>query len=284
MSLAACATDMLPLRAGEIVEVADRVWRIVAGNASMMTGPGTNSYLLGNPPSVVVDPGPRLDAHLATIDAACTSLAAVLVTHTHNDHSPGAHVLAGKRGCRLIGREAPPDGYQDRSFSPDHEPGDGEILRMDDVELRAIHTPGHASNHVCYLHEASGMLFSGDHILDGVTPVIVAPDGNMRDYIASLERLKTHPITAIAPGHGHVLRDPGAQIDGIIAHRMRREAKVVERLRDLAGATIPELVSSVYDDVPADRHDWAQKTLAAHLFKLEQDGLCVREGERWHVR
>ncbi len=140
------------------------------------------------------------------------------------------------------------------------------------LRLRAIHTPGHASNHVCYLLEESGLLFSGDHVLEGVTPVILPPDGDMGAYLQALERLKTYPLRAIAPGHGRVMRDPVGVIDGVIAHRARREAKVVAVLSRVRRASLDELLALVYDDVRTDLLPIARYSLEAHLIKLRREG------------
>ncbi|HEX7416570.1 MAG TPA: MBL fold metallo-hydrolase, partial [Steroidobacteraceae bacterium] len=186
-----------------------------------------------------------------------------------------------RSGARLIGRSAPAGARQDASFNPQHVPARDEQFRLGAATLRAIDTPGHASNHVCYLLEQEGLLFSGDHVLDGVTPVILAPDGDMTDYLESLRRLKSYPLVAIAPGHGGVLAQPFTVIDSIIAHRGAREAKVVAALARLAAPTTDELLASVYDDVSPRLHEFARCTLEAHLLKLEREGRCRRQGERW---
>ncbi len=270
---------------GRLVRVALAVQRLVAPNPSLLTGPGTNTYLLGNPPSVVIDPGPADASHIAAIERAAPALELIITTHTHPDHSPAAAALARVTGAQRIGRTAPGDGLQDLSFSPDIEPARDQIFALKDgLRLQAIDTPGHASNHVCYLLEGEGMLFSGDHILDGVTPVIIPPDGVMADYLQSLRRLKRKPLRCIAPGHGRVLPDPNGVIDGIIAHRERREWKVRSALEALGDATLEQLLPRVYDDVRAELHVLARFSLEAHLIKLQQDGLAERDGNTWHAR
>ena len=146
--------------------------------------------------------------------------------------------------------------------------------------LRAIHTPGHASNHLCYLLEGAGLLFSGDHVMQGSTVVIGPPDGNMQQYLQSLARLQREPVTRIAPGHGTVIEDAQAEIARLIAHRLQREAKVVERLRRAGRVTIDVLVTSVYDDVDPRLHPVAKGSLLAHLLKLEADGRAARDASR----
>jgi glyoxylase-like metal-dependent hydrolase (beta-lactamase superfamily II) len=266
---------------GVAVAVAPGVLRIVAPNASQMTGPGTNSYLIGDPVWAVVDPGPDDERHAAALLAAAPAPRCILVTHTHRDHSPLAARLAALTGAQLIGRPGPPDGRQDESFRADHVPQRDERFGPDEQLLRAIDTPGHASNHVCYLLEDAGVLFSGDHILDGMTPVILAPDGDMSDYLEALERLRGYPLRAIAPGHGRLLGEPHAVIDALVAHRRRREARVLDSLRTAGPVDLADLVGIVYADTPVVLHRLATRTLEAHLIKLERDGRAARDGERW---
>jgi glyoxylase-like metal-dependent hydrolase (beta-lactamase superfamily II) len=269
---------------GRLVRVAPGVQRLVAPNPSLMTGPGTNTYLLGTPVTAVIDPGPPDPAHLAAITRVAPRLELVLVTHTHPDHSSGAMRLAELTGARLVGRAPPQDGHQDRSFRPDIEPARIERMAPACGMLRAIDTPGHASNHVCYLLAAEDLLFSGDHILDGVTPVIAPPDGVMAHYMSSLRSLKRCALRAIAPGHGRVLERPFEVIDAIIDHRERREAKVLSALAQRGRASLDELLAPVYADVRPELHALARQSLEAHLIKLGEDGRCERDGESWLAR
>lgn len=262
-------------------EVAPRVRRIVAPNPSMMTGPGTNTYVLGANGSVVIDPGPVIDGHVAAILAEAGGLRAVLVTHTHPDHSPAARVIGDRTGARLVGRAAPGGRHQDTGFRPDDEPADGEALAFDDVTLRVLHTPGHASNHLCFLREEDGLLFTGDHIINGSTVVIDPPDGNMAAYLESLERLKQEPVRRIAPGHGELLDDPVAVCDALIAHRAKREAKVAEALAAHPGRTSTGLTKIVYADVDPKLHPVAERSLLAHLQKLRDEGRAEERDGRW---
>ncbi|MGE0581944.1 MAG: MBL fold metallo-hydrolase [Steroidobacteraceae bacterium] len=266
------------------MSIAPGVARLLAPNASMMTGPGTNTWLLGDPPVAVLDPGPDIPSHVAAILAAAPRLETIFVTHTHRDHSPAASTLKARTGARLVGRPAPHDGLQDERFVPDAIPVRDEVFAAGGLRLRAIDTPGHASNHVCWLLEDEGLLFSGDHILEGVTPVILVPDGNLSAYLEALERLKRYPLRAIAPGHGRVIGEPLREIDRVIAHRQAREAKVRSALAARGSATLDELLAPVYDDVPADRHALARMTLEAHLIKLEREGRAARDGAVWYAR
>jgi len=258
------------------------VRRIVAGNAGLMTGPGTNTYLLGEREIAVVDPGPDDARHLESILAAAGApIRWVLVTHTHRDHSPLAATLARRSGAQLIGMPPPQDGRQDETFVPDHRPADAERLRLGDVEVLAIHTPGHASNCVCYFLERERLLITGDHVLEGVSPVILPPDGNMTDYLNSLDRLLAFDFENIAPGHGDLMDRGKEVIEALRAHRLAREAKVLRSIPELREATLDTLTPRVYDDVPADRHPWARLTLEAHLIKLVRDGRVREQHGSW---
>jgi glyoxylase-like metal-dependent hydrolase (beta-lactamase superfamily II) len=269
----------MSLTSGQLDEIAPGVRRLVARNPGFMTGPGTNTYLVGTQRCAVIDPGPHDLVHIERIlEAAGGRVSAILATHTHPDHSPAVAALAQSTGAEVLGRGAPVHGRQDATFAPTRVLNDGDLARVGDLALRAIHTPGHASNHVCYLLEGSGLLFSGDHVMQGSTVVIGPPDGSMQLYLQSLARLQREPITRIAPGHGTVIEDAQAEVARLIAHRLQREAKVVERLRRVGRVTIDVLVGSVYDDVDPRLHPVAKGSLLAHLLKLEADGRAARDG------
>ena len=268
----------MSLTSAQLDEIAPGVRRLVARNPGFMTGPGTNTYLVGTQRCVVIDPGPHDPVHIERIlEAAGGRVSAILATHTHPDHSPAVAALAQATGAEVLGRGAPVHGRQDATFAPTRVLNDGDVVRVDDVVLRAIHTPGHASNHLCYLLEGAGMLFSGDHVMQGSTVVIGPPDGDMKVYLQSLGRLQREPVTRIAPGHGTVIEDAQSEVTRLIAHRLQREAKVVERLRRAGRATIDVLVTSVYDDVDSRLHPVAKGSLLAHLLKLEADGRAARD-------
>jgi len=267
-----------------IVPLGAAVWRIVAGNAGLMTGPGTNTYVFGENERTVLDPGPDEERHLqAILRAGGANIRWILATHTHRDHSPLAAKLARLTGAQVIGLPAPRDGRQDDSFAPDHTPTDGEVLNLGDSRVVAIQTPGHASNCVCYLLERERLLFTGDHVLEGVSPVILPPDGDMGAYIASLDKLMPFDFERIAPGHGDVMPRAKRVLTALRAHRMFREDKVLRRLAAVREASIATLTPLVYDDVPADRHVWARLTLEAHLIKLLREGRVAEQGGNWRV-
>jgi glyoxylase-like metal-dependent hydrolase (beta-lactamase superfamily II) len=260
------------------------VRRIVAGNAGLMTGPGTNTYLLGERDITVIDPGPDDPRHLeAILVAAGSAIRWIAVTHTHRDHSPLVAKLAERCGAVVIGLPAPHDGRQDESFMPQLAPSDGQRLALGDGHLIAIHTPGHASNCVCYLWERERLLITGDHILEGVSPVILPPDGDMAAYMKSLEKLFAYEFERIAPGHGDLIERGKEAIVALRGHRCAREDKVLSRLKDLTAAGIEALTPAVYDDVPADRHVWARLTLEAHLIKLRGEGRVAERDGIWRL-
>jgi glyoxylase-like metal-dependent hydrolase (beta-lactamase superfamily II) len=273
-----------PCRTSDVGRLDAVIWRIVAPNPSPLTGPGTNTYVVGADRQVVIDPGPDDESHLSRILALTGgTIDRVLCTHSHPDHSPAAARLREITGARVYGQPAPRDGYQDESYAPDAGLDDGERIAAAGLALRVLHTPGHASNHVCFLTEGSGLLFTGDHLMSGSTVVIIPPDGSMRHYLQSLNELRTRPVAAIAPGHGPVIPDAIGEIDRVIEHRLTREAKVVRALRRRGTATIGEVLPEVYDDVPVSLHAFARLSLLAHVIKLEEEGRVVREGDahRW---
>ena len=266
-----------------VTELYPGVRRVLAPNPSMMTGPGTNTYLFGDDIVAVVDPGPIIPEHLQRIRDLAPRIDWVLVTHTHPDHSPAASVLADACNAELLGMPPPATAHQDQTFAPQRVLGDGDSLETAEFRLTAIHTPGHASNHLCYRHEASNAIVTGDHVIDGSTVVINPPDGNMRDYLNALRRLRSLEPDALLPGHGDRIDDPTRVIDWIIEHRLEREAKVVAALTTHAGATAAELVPVVYRDVPEHLYGWAERSLLAHLIKLVEDERAVVAGDRYRM-
>lgn len=280
---------MSELIVGKPVRLSATVVRVLAPNPSVFTGPGTNSYLIARGNDIVLlDPGPADETHLAALLAAADTLGGtirdIVCTHTHEDHSPGAAPLAARTGARLIGNAAPNDGYNDLSFRPDLTPPDDSVIEAGGVRMRVVATPGHVSNHLCYLLEGENLLFTGDHLIQGSTVVIVPPEGSMRAYLNSLARLETLPLAAIAPGHGEVMPDPAHIIAATTRHRLAREAKTLRALRDLRTASLDELLPWVYDDVPTFMHLAARLSLQAHLIKLVEDGtIAGLSPERWQA-
>jgi len=264
-------------------EIAPGVRRILAPNPSMMTGPGTNTYMVGENDIAVIDPGPAIDEHIDEIvEKSNGCVRWILATHTHPDHSPAVVSLASKTGAEVLGMPAPDGQHQDKTFAPTRIMSDGDVLETEEFLIEAVHTPGHASNHLCYRHVQHNWLFTGDHVIDGSTVVIDPPDGNMKHYIESLQRCKALDCEALAPGHGGVIQDPARAIDWIVDHRLEREEKVRAAIEANPNLTTRELVPHVYQDVDPKLYGWAERSLLAHVLKLEADGVAAQASGRWN--
>ena len=275
--------------AGRVVRLSPRVIRVTAPNAGMMTGPGTNSYLVGCPQTnrwTVIDPGPADAAHLQALQAAAPGpIEQILVTHTHIDHSPGAALLSAMTGAPVAGRRPDHAQGQDASFAPQRELAGGERLTLGpDTALQVLHTPGHASNHLCYLLAAEKTLFTGDHVMQGSTVVINPPDGDMAVYLQALRGLLELDIEWLAPGHGFLVARPHEVVRALIKHRLAREARVLQALQGVAATSavaLDDLLPQAYADVSPGLYPVARRSLLAHLLKLQADGLAAAQGERW---
>lgn len=268
------------------VPLLKNVQRLTAPNPGFMTGPGTNSYLVGDPRTghIAIDPGPADRDHLERLwRAAGGDIRHIVCTHSHPDHSPGAPVLQAMCDTPppIWGLASGPHARADSRFTPERTLHDGERLSVAPAQdasstnthtLRAIHTPGHTANHVCLLLEEDGLLFSGDHILNGSTTVIDAPDGNMSAYLDSLDKLDAACAETgtefIAPAHGHVLGQARAVIAHLKAHRLAREAKVLAAMQARPGGTLDDWVSLAYDDVDPRVWPVAKRSLQAHVERI----------------
>ena len=255
----------------------DFIEKVTASNASIFTGPGTNSYLIGRNDITLVDPGPKIDAHIENlVKLGEGKIKRILVTHTHRDHSPAAKVLGEMLEVPLMGRLLEiDDSLQDRSFKPDRVLEHDDLIKTEEYTIETVHTPGHASNHLCYFIQEQKVMLTGDHIMNGSTVVIAHPDGSMKDYLKSLELLRNYNFNKIGPGHGDFLEDPMAVVDWIIDHRLERERKVVSKLKTFSPVTSKDLVISVYDDVDPKLHPIAIWSLEAHLYKLLEDEIVT---------
>ncbi len=265
------------------VALLKNVRRLTAPNAGAMTGPGTNSYIVGDASSgyIVIDPGPNDAGHVERLRrAAAGDIRMIVCTHSHADHSPGAAPLAALCEARppILGLPSAPTARSSARFVPDRVLRDGERLVLQSANgthtLRAVHTPGHAANHLCLVLEEDALLFSGDHVLNGSTTVIDPPDGNMNAYLESLDKLDAacieESIGFILPAHGHVLGDARAAIAHLKAHRLKREAKIAAVMRRLPQGTPEDWLPAAYDDVPQRMWPVAARSLAAHVERIRQ--------------
>ena len=315
----------LDWRRTEAAPLLRHVIRLTAPNPGVMTGPGTNTYLIGTPAHgyIVIDPGPALDEHIDRIHALVgKDLRQILCTHSHPDHSPGAARLQQLTGAPIAGLSSRPTANAHSQFRPDAEIEDGEHFTLsaaapasdgpvsagpvtdgpvtnrpvnldtnaDDrdpglatITLRAVLTPGHAANHVCFFLEEDRLLFSGDHILNGSTTIVNPPDGNMVAYLDSLQRLAGLDAAFILPAHGHVLGSPAQAIAHLLNHRLKREARVLAAIEARPGAGLAALVELAYADAPVAAHGIAQRSLLAHAEKLVADGCVIPSGDGWRV-
>lgn len=274
-------------RYGEAAQVSPRIRRVIAENPGPFTYLGTGVYIVGKGKVAVIDPGPAIDAHFEALKRALDGeqVTHVFTTHTHLDHSPLAHPLATWAGCKVHGRPDPDAAHGEvqmeeggeAGFRPDVFVNDGDVFSGPDWTLEAIATPGHMSNHVCFALKEENALFSGDHIMGWSTTVISPPDGNMRDYFASLEKVKRRNFSTLWPTHGPPVTDVAPFIDAYATHRRAREAAIVARLR--AGDTlIPEIVKVIYKDVDKRLHAPAAHSVLAHMIQLVEEGRAVADG------
>ncbi len=264
------------------VALLKNVQRLTAPNPGVMTGPGTNSYLVGDPDTgyICIDPGPADAEHLERLwQAAGGDIRQIVCTHSHPDHSPGARPLQAlcKNTPPILGLASAPTARAASEFTPDQAIGHGEQLVLGAGEhthtLLALHTPGHAANHVCFALLEDGLLFSGDHILNGSTTVVDPPDGDMNDYLASLDLLakacSEHAIEFILPAHGYVLGDAAGAIAQLKAHRLKREAKILKVMQALPQGSMDDWVKFAYDDVDPRIWPVAKRSLLAHVQRIE---------------
>ena len=259
------------------------VKKITAPNPGVFTGGGTNTYLVGREDLTLIDPGPNIKEHIdEIIRAGENKIKRILVTHTHTDHSPAALPISKVLDVPMYGRLIDGESsWEDETFIPDVILNDADIIKTDEYTLEVIHTPGHASNHLCFLIKELNCLITGDHIMEGSTVVIGPPDGNMADYLESLNKLFKYKIDCLAPGHGNFMYEPKKVIESIIRHRLSREAKVLRRLEDVGDIDLESLTAIVYDDVPEQLHPIAKFSLEAHLLKLLKEGVIKKDNNNF---
>jgi len=276
--------------AGTIERLDPLVRRLLAPNASPFTYTGTQTHIVGKGEVAVIDPGPDLPAHVeALLDAlAGERVAAILCTHTHCDHSPASRPLAQATGAPIIGcaplaiaDEGP---LTDESFDAAYAPGqvlaDGEGIEGTGWTLRAVSTPGHTSNHLCFALPEVGALFSGDHVMGWSTSIVSPPDGDMAAYVASLAKLLDRDDAVYYPAHGPAVTDPKNHVRRLIEHRRGREAQILGHLERGEGR-IPVMVADMYSDVDPRLHPAAGRSVLAHLLDMERRGLARQSGVEW---
>lgn len=280
-------------RHGEAVQVAPGVTRITADNPSPFTFHGTNTYIVGTESLAVIDPGPISENHFQAILRAVGErpVSHILVSHTHSDHSPLAVRLKEVTGATIyaegphrparplrIGESNPLDASADTDFAPDITLSDDEVVDGDGWSLRAIYTPGHTANHLAFALEGTGILFSADHVMAWATTIVAPPDGDMSDYMASLDKLMLREDVAYLPGHGGPVRQPAAFLRGLKTHRKMRERAILERIRS-GDRTIAEMVAAIYRDTDPRLHKAAALSVLAHLEDMVTRDLVAAEGE-----
>ncbi len=275
--------------AGALARVSPLTRRLIAPNASAYTFTGTCSYIVGEGEVAIVDPGPAIASHIDALLGAVADekLAAILVTHTHRDHSPAATIVREKTGAPILGcaRYAPGagqighglDGSHDRDYAPDRVLQDGELFRIGGATIEVVATPGHTANHLCFALREERTLFSGDHVMAWATTVVAPPDGSMRDYMDSIEKLRRREDALYWPAHGGPVRDPRRYLRALAHHRAQREAAILQRLGE-GDETIPQMVAHIYEGVDARLHGAAALTVFAHIEDLIGRGLVRTDG------
>jgi glyoxylase-like metal-dependent hydrolase (beta-lactamase superfamily II) len=282
-------SDLRPYAVAE--PVAPLVRRVLARNPSPFTYTGTQTYIVGDGPDVaVIDPGPDAPEHLDALIAAIgdARVRAICCTHTHRDHSPAAAPLALRTGAPVIGC-APltlsDDGPRaDAAFDPDYRPDrvlqDGEAIEGAGWTLVAVATPGHTSNHLCFALPQSGVLFTGDHVMGWSTSVVSPPDGDMSDYMTSLQKLYTRDDRIYLPAHGPAVEKPQQLVRGMIGHRRSREKQILKQIGE--GRTrIGEMVPHMYKGLDERLRPAASRSIHAHLIDLAARGMVMQDGEVW---
>ena len=269
------------------------VRRVLAPNPSPYTYTGTQTYLVGEADALaVIDPGPADPEHIDAIIAAVgeARIAAIMCTHTHRDHSPASRPLAERTGAQIVGcaplvlDDSGPraDAAFDREYAPDRVMEDGEAMTGPGWTLRAVHTPGHTSNHLCFALEESGALFTGDHVMGWSTSVVVPPDGDLGYYMKSLERLHAREDRIYYPAHGPAVEKPRQLVRGMIGHRRQRENQILRILGE-APHSAADFVPRMYKGLDVRLHGAAEMSVTAHLVDLERRGLVGRSGDIWRT-
>ncbi len=294
MGSMATPAPQLSAETGACVRLSPLVGRVLAPNPSPYTYTGTETYVVGTDDLAVIDPGPDEAAHLDALVAAIAGrpVRAILCTHTHRDHSPAARPLATRIGAPIVGcaplaldDDGPrADAAFDRHYAPDRVLMDGEQLTGAGWALEALATPGHTSNHLCYALIEERALFTGDHVMGWSTSVVSPPDGDMSDYMASLERLMARDDAIYYPAHGDPISEPRRFVRGMLGHRRMREGQILRLLGEAGGLAVPEMVQQMYKGLDARLVGAASRSVLAHLIDLERRGLVASAGgEAWQA-
>jgi len=283
---------MRVMGAALLEQVAPGIRRLLAPNASPFTFTGTQTYVVGEGEVAVIDPGPDDAGHVAALLKALGGerVGAILVTHTHRDHSPASRPLAEATGAPIVGcapLAIPDDGPRaDAAFDFDYRPdvvlADGGRVAIGAHVLEAVATPGHTSNHLCFALVGTGALFTGDHVMGWSTTIVSPPDGDMAAYMRSLDRLLARDDSVYYPTHGPAIPDPKAHVRALIDHRRMREAQIMEQIGAGEG-TIAGMVTKLYTDTDPVLHPAAQRSVLAHLIDLQQRGLVAYDGDAWRL-
>lgn len=244
-----------------------RIVRVLAPNADVYTLDGTNTWVVGGSPSIVIDPGPEIATHLDEVAAVAGTVAAVLVTHDHPDHAQASAAFAERVGAPLFA-------FRLEGAKHLH---DGQVVESGSVRVRAIHTPGHTSDHLVFLEADAGALFSGDAVVGRGTSFIDPPGGDLAQYLRSLERMRGLGARTIYPGHGPVVFDAAAKLEEYVRHRVEREEQILDAMAS-APSTIDEMVERIYAGYPSHVRPLAARTVLAHLLKLQAEGRVARSG------
>jgi len=275
--------------------VSPLIARVLTDNPGPFTFKGTGVYIVGDKNVAVIDPGPDTPAHVEALKRALDGkrIAHILVTHTHNDHSPAAQPLKEWSGAKTYafgphGSGKSDDGPKleeggDTAFMPDVRVKDGDVIAGDGYTFECVYTPGHTSNHMCFGLREEKALFTGDHVMGWSTTVVTPPDGDMAAYMASLRRLLVRDDEVLYPTHGAPVRDPKAFVQAYIDHRLEREAQIVACLRD-GITTIPDMVARMYVDTDKRLHPAAARSVLAHLIQMQREGRVVVEGTGVNAR
>jgi glyoxylase-like metal-dependent hydrolase (beta-lactamase superfamily II) len=268
------------------------VRRLTAANPGPFTATGTQTHIVGRGEVAVIDPGPDLPAHLDAIMAATEGerIVAIVCTHTHRDHSPAAAPLAALTGapvmgCAPVARQGEGSGMEasfDTSYAPDRIMAEGDTVSADGWTLRAVATPGHTSNHVCFELPEAQALFTGDHVMGWSTTVVIPPDGDMSDYMASLEKLLARDDAIYFPAHGDPVTTPQRLVRGMLGHRKQREGQILRLLEDRPHS-ISQMVAAMYVGLDPRLVQGAGASVHAHLVDLDRRGRVAAEGDVWRL-